>query len=178
LIDIVSIRPAAMAAAQQYIGTSEALTELGWGVSGIVFASPLLKTAIKVHHRPESFQTELRAYEFLKRIRLTTLHGLTIPRLRGHDERRQLIEIDLVRPPYLLDFAGVRFEDPQFSADTLADIHETIRLRFGNRASVAYAVYDSLRKLGMYYLDLRPGNLNFRGLPATESDDHDLDTSD
>jgi len=40
----------AMRLAQEYIGSNQPLTRLGWGVSGFVFLSPDLRTAIKVHH--------------------------------------------------------------------------------------------------------------------------------
>jgi hypothetical protein len=83
--------------------------------------------------------------------------------------------MDLVSPPFLLDFAGVRFSDPEFSADTLVDIHATIDERFGTNAHIAYAVYNSLLKLGMYYLDLRPSNLNIEGLPDTLAPNNDSD---
>jgi hypothetical protein len=164
LIDILAIRPKALASAQAFLQTTKPLRELGWGVSGIVFASPSLTSAIKVHHRLDSYLTEVKAYTLLRQHRITSLHGLTIPRMHRHDDRLGLIEMDLVSPPFLLDFAGVKFADPGFSSDTQEDIDQTIQMRFGDRADVAYAVYHSLRTIGMYYLDLRPSNLNVTGL--------------
>lgn len=38
---------------QKYIGTNATLTRLGWGISGFVFLSPNLRTAIKIHKRIE-----------------------------------------------------------------------------------------------------------------------------
>jgi hypothetical protein len=51
----------------------------------------------------------------------------------------------------------------------LSDIHDTIAERFGLRAHAAYCVYDSLLQIGMYYLDLRPSNLNVEGLADPDS---------
>ena len=140
-----------------FVGASDPLPVLGWGVSGFVFLSPDLQTAIKVHHYPE-----------VRQHRITSLHGLVIPKLRNYDSARRLIQIDVVSPPYLLDFAGVRYTDPEFSEDTMRDIHATIEERFGNNAHIAYAVYHSLKKIGIYYLDLRQSNLNIEGLPGVD----------
>ncbi len=88
--------------------------------------------------------------------------------MHRYDDGLQLVEMDIVSPPFLLDFAGVRFADPGFSADTLVDVHATIAERFGANAHVAYAVYNSLLRYGMYYLDLRPSNLNLSGLEGAD----------
>ena len=163
--NIEKARSEALRKAQKFCSTSQSLPLLGWGVSGFVFLSLDLRTAIKVHHTREAFNTELSAYRILKQHNLMMLHGLTIPVLRHFDLSLHLIEIDFVRPPYLLDFAGVKFRDPEFSADTMTSIHADIEERFGHRSDIAYAVYHDLRRLGIYYLDLRQSNLNLEGLP-------------
>ncbi len=172
--DIEGLRSRALSAAQSFIGTKGKLEILGWGVSGFVFLSPDLETAIKVHHTPEGFQTEVRAYELLRSYRLTQVEGITIPKLRMADHSRQLIQIDFVSPPFLLDFAGVRFSDPQFPSETVREIHEEIEMRFGRNSHIAHAVQHKLLEIGMYYLDLRPSNLNLLGLPNVDlSSDED-----
>jgi hypothetical protein len=139
-------------------------------VSGFVFLAPD-HTAIKVHKHQESFETELMAYQRLRRLRIRQLHGLTIPRLRGFSERDLIIRMDTVSPPYLLDFAGVRFEPPDFSEDVLAYWQSTIEDRYGANASIVYGVYDALARLGIYYLDFRLSNLNLEGLPGRRPSD-------
>jgi|SRR5687768_3695038 len=69
--------------AQRYFVTTEPLVRLGWGISGYVYLSPDLRTAVKVHRREESFVQELAVYRRLRRLRITRLHGLTIPKLRS-----------------------------------------------------------------------------------------------
>src|SRR4051812_4339912 len=118
LSDINNLRSKALQSAQAFIGTTEPLDVLGWGVSGFVFASPDLMTAIKVHHQPEGYEMELKAYRLLLQQRITQICGLTIPKLRGFDDELLLIQMALVSPPYLLDFAGVKFSDPDFSPET------------------------------------------------------------
>jgi hypothetical protein len=159
------------AAAQQYFGTTTTLRRLGWGISGHVYLSPDALTAVKILRRPESFATELEVYQRLKRAGITTLNGLTVPKLRDYRYDLNLIRIDCVIPPFLLDFAGVLFSPPDFSADTMGLWHAGIRRSFGANASVAYSVYHALSRHGMYYMDFRPSNLNLSGLPGLEPDD-------
>lgn len=149
------------------------LLRLGWGVSGAVFLSPDARTAIKVFHREEQYQTELNAYRILWRAKLFELHGLTIPRPRGRDDKLFAISMAVVRPPFLLDFAGVSFHPPDFSSEVLANWHDDLHEKFGANVRVAYAVYDSLRKLGIYYMDFRHSNMNLEGLPGLIVDDSD-----
>lgn len=174
--DISGLRSKAMCAAQSFIGTTNVLEILGWGVSGFVFLSSDLRTAIKVHHNPDGFHTEVKAYKMLRRHRITRIGGITIPKLHKEDFDRQLIQIDLVKPPYLLDFAGVRFSDPKFPPETVRQIDEDIQLRFGRNAAFAYAVQHRLLQIGMYYLDLRPSNLNLQGLAGVDFSDEEEPT--
>lgn len=152
--------------AKQYFGTTQSLARLGWGISGFVYLSPDLVTVVKVHRAKEGFERELATYQRLAQIQLTRLLGLTVPKLRDYRRSPNIIRMDLVRPPYLLDFAGVSFDPPDFSSDVMASWHEELAERFGPNVSVAYSVYAALARHGIYYLDLRPSNLNLEGLPG------------
>ena len=71
-----------------------------------------------------------------------------------------------IKPPELL-----------FTSQQLEGWHASIQERFGPHAHLAYAVYNSLKKHGIYYVDLRPSNVNLDGLPGLEplgSSDDDL----
>jgi hypothetical protein len=152
--------------ARQYFGTSEPLAMLGWGIAGFVYLSPDRRSVVKVHSRAEGFHTELDVYRRLAQLRITQLHGLTIPRLINHRDDLKVIEMDFVSAPYLVDFAGVRFDPPDFPEDTMNHWHATIRSYYGPNATVAYAVYESLRRHGIYYMDFRPSNMKLDGLPG------------
>lgn len=152
--------------AQKYIGASAPLLRLGWGMSGAVFLSPGTRAAVKVFHRREQYDAELKAYRILWREKLYDLHGLTIPRPRGKHDALMVISMDVVKPPFLLDFAGAQFKPPDFSADAMALWHADIREKFGANAHIAYSVYDALRRIGIYYMDFRHSNLNLQGLPG------------
>src|SRR5687767_15472098 len=83
---------------------------------------------------------------------MTQLLGLTVPRLRGYRSDVNLIRMDFVSAPWLLDFAGVLFHPPDFSEDATASWHADVRLRFGSHDWMAWAVYHALAKHGIYYV--------------------------
>jgi hypothetical protein len=159
---------AAMEIARDYIGAEVVPAMLGWGVTGFVFVNERLRTAVKIHKFADTCQREMQAYELLKRKRLQEQlrrrFSLNVPRMLASDPERHLIHMDLVRPPFLLDFAGVRFAPPDFSDDVMADWHDQIVEKFGDQFALVYAIYDFLAKRGLYYLDFRPSNLNLSGL--------------
>jgi hypothetical protein len=76
--------------------------------------------------------------------------------------------MDFVTPPFLLDFAGVQFELPDFPEDTMQSWHAGIEEMYGPNAWIAHAVYESLARHGMYYLDFRPSNMKLDGLQGLE----------
>jgi hypothetical protein len=154
--------------AKRYFGITTPPTRLGWGIGGYVYLSPDMHSVVKVHRREEGFTRELEAYQRLRRLRIIQLHGLTIPKLKHHRRDLKLIRMDFVVAPYLLDFAGVSFDPPDFSEETMENWHTGVNEMFGPNAHIAYAVYDSLARHGIYYMDFRPSNLNLTGLPGVE----------
>jgi len=163
--------------AQMYLGTTAPLTRLGWGITGHVYLSPDLASAVKVHRRDESFWNEVQVYHQLRRLRLDRIHGLTIPKLRAYRADLRIIHMDFVTAPYLLDFAGASLEQPDFSEETMQDWHNGIQTMFGPNAPIVYAVQRKLAQQGIHYMDFRPSNMNLTGLaeaqpyPVEDSDD-------
>ena len=151
--DIIPFHRKAIELAKSYIGTTAEPDKLGFGVSGVVFLSPGGTTAIKIHQRLRSFQVELQAYEIITKHGLFDICGLSIPRLLHYDTKMRIIEMTVVEPPYLLDFAGVTFEPIDFSTDTQREIGLKIERQFGTNAHFAYLVQHELEKYGIYYLE-------------------------
>jgi len=158
------------ATAQRYFNSNSPLTRLGAGVGGYVYLSPDLRTAVKIHNHEHGFRRELFVYRRLRELRIIRLNGLTIPRLHDARPDLMLIQMDFVSAPYLLDFAGVLLQplDIVFDAERIEYWHESIAGFFGPNAHIAYAVYNTLAKHGLYYVDFRPSNLNLTGPPGLE----------
>lgn len=163
--------------ARRYLGIETSPTRLGAGIGGYVYLSPDLTTAVKVHNHEDGFQRELFVYRRLRSLRITKLHGLTVPKLHNADQSLMLIQMDFVSAPFLLDFAGVLLESPYraFDAERLQHWHDSISGFFGPNAHIAYAIYNTLSQYGLYYVDFRPSNLNLSGLPGLEPYDPNVE---
>jgi hypothetical protein len=161
--------------AQRYTNAPGPLKILGSGMGGVVFLAPDLRSAIKVHHHPEGFETEVEAYKRLKKARITKVRGLTIPRMRAHATDLLLIRMDVVRPPFLLDFAGALFHPPDFDTDAIAGWHANLEFLFGRNVSIVYDVYHLLSRHGIYYMDFRPSNIKLEGLADYDPTPDDLE---
>jgi hypothetical protein len=155
--------PAAIA--QRYTKAPGPLKILGSGMGGVVFLAPDLRTAIKIHHQVHTYETEVEAYRRIKRAGITNVRGLTVPKPRAYVPALKLIRMDVVRAPYLLDFAGVLFNRPDFDSDAMAGWHEHLHFLFGRNVSIIYDVYHILSRHGIWYMDFRPSNIKLEGLP-------------
>ena len=168
-------RNSAAKVAADFFGVATPLEPLGWGISGFVYLSPDSRTAVKVHRGEAGFIRELEVYRILRKLGITQLHGLNVPKLRGVSINARLIQMDVVNKPYLLDFAGVLYEPPDYPLDKMELWHQDIARYYGPNAHVAYAVYNTLAGYGLYYVDIRPSNLNIEGLPELEPHDPGAD---
>jgi hypothetical protein len=79
------------------------------------------------------------------------------------DDALWAIEMEIVFPPFIVDFASARFDSPpdliEDHGHTLDDlIHE----RFEERAEEVLAIHGELAaRAGIYLLDLHPHNIKF-----------------
>lgn len=95
--------------------------ELGFGVHGIVFTlkndSGLAHSAIKVFEQERFYRRERNVYLRLAEEHIDQVRGCTVPELLGHDDDLWIVEMTLVAPPYLLDFAGAFLDLPPDEPD-------------------------------------------------------------
>lgn len=150
--------------AAKYIGTTAPLKALGWGVDGVVYPSPKDTTAVKIHRGPDSFRRELAVYHRLRDHDVSEFLGFAVPRLVRFDRKLLVIEMSTVKPPFLLDFAGATLDFPRgYPPEAMALWWEQTEERFGDDFPAAESVYWGLvNRFGIYYYDLKPGNLQFR----------------
>ena len=89
-----------------------------------------------------------------------------IPSLVGYDDELMIIEMDMMqRPPYIIDFAKVRIDHPpDFSDETLADMHARGVEEFGDHWPEVQSLMATLESYQIYYLDPRPSNITFPDL--------------
>jgi len=74
----------------------------------------------------------------------------------------QVIEMDIVSKPYVLDFAGARLDvPPQFTEEQWADWEQDRKEKFESRWQKVLEVLDALQEFGIYMTDASPGNIGF-----------------
>jgi hypothetical protein len=78
------------------------------------------------------------------------------------DEEFRAIEMTIVRPPFLLDFADAHLDEaPDFSEDVLQQWEEDKAEIFGERWPEVTRILTALKALGIYLLDINPRNISF-----------------
>jgi hypothetical protein len=139
---------------------------LGFGVHGIVTAVQD-KTkpgffAVKFHREERPFERECGVYRRLREEQITRILGFNVPQLLSIDEEFQAIEMTIVRPPFLLDFADAHLDEtPDFSEDVLRQWEEEKAEIFGERWPEVTRVLAALQAFGIYPLDINPRNISF-----------------
>lgn len=139
---------------------------LGFGVHGTVFAAAYNNKpgffAVKFHREDKPFENEWGAYERLSEEQATQIRGLNVPQLLKIDREFRAIEMTIVRKPFLLDFADARLDEaPNFSEEILQQWREEKADIFGEKWPEVLRVMAALQSLGIYLLDINPGNISF-----------------
>ena len=134
---------------------------LGFGFDGSVFATSR-HSAIKVFHHEELFRREWSVYRRLMQHAITEIMGFAVPQLIDVDESLQIVEMTIVSPPFVLDFAGAALDRrPQYPDDVLAEWQAEKAEQFGERWPTVRLIMSSFAGLGIYLADVKPGNIEF-----------------
>ena len=118
--------------AKRYIGVDHLLKELGSGAEGFVFPSPAA-TAVKVFTYEEKFDRELAAYRWLEKCKVDEIAGFAVPRLVNAGRQLLVIEMTMVEPPFLLDFAQATLDVPLDFPEGLDEWWERLADDFGDK---------------------------------------------
>jgi hypothetical protein len=141
---------------------------LGSGIHGIV---RLLKSnnepaerALKLHRHSDPYYREKTVYQHLHAKRVDQILGFRIPKPLRFNDEFLAIEMTIVTPPFILDFASARLNNPlQFSEEIWADWKATKQEEFGSDWPT---VENILRHFNdehrIQILDPSPKNIRFR----------------
>lgn len=142
------------------------LTSLGYGNDGEVWKTE--RVAVKACSRRWNYTQERDCYQRLSDKGVTQLCGLNIPNFENCDDALMVIQMGIVKPPYLLDFGKVYLDTPpDYPEGHELEFEEKLHGMFGDDVPAVKKVLRQLRMLGIYYVDPNPGNIKFR------SDDDD-----
>ncbi len=144
--------------------------ELGFGVHGSVFVaeyqsktgSAFGQSAVKVHEHEAEYGRERDVYLRLSEHGIDSIHGCHVPRLLAYDDDLLIIEMTIVKRPYVLDFAGAFLDQsPDFSEEVMAEWRAEKFEQFGKRWADAEAVLRYLAGYGIYVVDVNPNNISW-----------------
>ncbi len=134
---------------------------LGFGNDGYVWRSDQ-NTAVKAFDRERTYQSERDSYRRLLEAGVEETCGLTVPRLLEYDDELWIVEMEVVSPPYILDFGKVWLDRKPDYPDDAVDYAEQKGLDdFGERWTDVKSILRVLVQYGIYYVDPNPGNINF-----------------
>lgn len=134
---------------------------LGFGNDGAVWETSR-GSALKIEERDSGYQRELAAYLRLRQQSVLSIAGFTVPQLLDFDDDLLAIEMTIVFPPCVLDFAKSYLDrPPDFSPEVLADWEAETETLFGEQWPVVCQVLAELRTHGIIYFDAKPGNIRF-----------------
>ncbi len=132
---------------------------LGDGNDGAVWESDR-QTAIKSLERRDSYIRERDAYLRLQERSIVEIQGFAIPILVDFDDTKQIVEMTVVFPPCILDFAKAYVDQsPDFSAEVIRDWREETAELFDADWDKVESLLDELECI--FYFDAKPGNIRF-----------------
>jgi hypothetical protein len=139
---------------------------LGSGIHGIVTVAQSDvkpgKFAIKVFCDDEPYIRERDVYERLREMEVSEILGFHVPQLVGFDNERRVVEMTVVRRPFVLDFAGAYLDEfPDFPDDVWEMWEADKREKFEERWPKVQAVLGALEGFEIYMLDVSPNNISF-----------------
>ncbi len=135
---------------------------IGSGVDGVVWRVDS-DIVVKVYRHEHEFQNELAVYQRLAARGVQRLQGFSIPILLDYDNARWILELSVVFPPFVLDFAaaGLDARPAGFDPDDAGWQAEKQRL-FGGDWPDVRRLLDALRQYGIHFSDVHLGNIRVR----------------
>ena len=94
---------------------------------------------------------------------MSKLLGFHVPQLLRSDDELLALEMTIVPPPFVLDFAGAWLDfPPQFPDEVWQERAEKWAGEFGSDWPQAQAILAELEEFGIHMLDPSPSNIRFR----------------
>jgi hypothetical protein len=156
------IEPSTKYAAQYSVRFTD---DLGNGKDGRVLRTQY-GDAVKFFREESVYRRELRAYQILREVAIDQINGFQIPRLIRHDDALRAIEMTVVQPPFVLDFASAytseEYERLEFPQEVLDEREAHWAEIFEDRWPVVQSLRAAFtRETGLILLDLSLNNIKF-----------------
>ncbi len=140
---------------------------LGFGIHGSVFTlegnSDFGASAVKIIRDRAAFFRECDTYERLREHGVFEVCGFHVPQLLSYDEALLAVEMTVVKPPFVLDFAGAYLDwPPKFSDEVWDERRAKWADEFGDDWPMVQRILSEFEDMGIYMLDPSPANIRFR----------------
>jgi hypothetical protein len=138
------------------------IRRIGWGKDGVVFETSR-GTVVKALAERRPYFNEISVYLRLLDRKVQFVEGFEVPILRAFDDELMIIEMGIVSPPCVLDFANAGLDGPlhDFPLDVLAAQEAENEEVFEERWPTVVRIRSALRRLGIHIADLNPNNIMF-----------------
>ena len=136
--------------------------QLGYGYDGSVFATER-QSAFKVLRFQRLYERERDVYLRLRSQSIVEVAGFAVPQLIHHDDRLWVVEMGIVAPPFVLDFAGAYLDRrPDYPDDVMEEWQAEKVEQFGEeRWKIVQHIMAHFARMGIYLADVKPGNIMF-----------------
>lgn len=133
--------------------------QLGYGNQGTV-SETIEKSAIKVYSRQSHYHRERDVYRRLLAKSVFDIRGCAVPQLLNYNDHLWVVEMSIVRPPFVLDFASAYLDvPPEYPAETVAERAALNAELFGPDWPEVELVIAAFERYGIYLVDVHPGNI-------------------
>ncbi|WP_145375018.1 hypothetical protein [Symmachiella dynata] len=136
--------------------------QLGAGYDGVVFSTNQ-ESVIKSLRFDKLYHKERDVYLRLRKNHIEKIEGFAVPALVDYDDFLWVVEIEIVSPPFVVDFAGASLDTR--SADYPPEVYEEWerekREQFGQNWPKVLSILSGFRRYGIYLADVKPGNIEF-----------------
>lgn len=138
------------------------VARLGFGLDGVVLQTDR-QSAIKSFERERSYRMERDVYLRLRERQIVQISGHAVPQMLDHDDKLRVIEMSIVQPPYILDFAKSQLDfPPDFPDHVMSERYAHWAELFEDRWPEVVAIMRELEKrCGIYLFDPNPRNITF-----------------
>ena len=136
---------------------------IGHGTDGSVWKTKGRKTAVKALGIQKNYTIELECYRRFKAHGVRKLGAFSVPELVGSDDRLLVIEMRIVTPPFVLDFAKAWLDRPmEFEEGGKEEWQSSCEEIFEENWPKVRSLLFSLQRYGIYYYDAKPANIMFK----------------
>lgn len=134
---------------------------LGAGIDGTIWATSR-KSAIKVFLRIAGYERERNAYFRLRQSGKIDIAGFTVPELVDWSDELRAVEMAIVEPPWVIDFAAAYLDEPaDYPEEVLEESMSQKAELFGSHWPKVEEILYELRQIGIFYYDPSPNNIRF-----------------